>query len=440
MEKVGNYKIITITHKHAQLKKIGQYVLPKEDTPKALGRSLHELKESLVIEELQYLATCNRVMFFFTHNAPLSSEFVRNFFDTVYGHLPTEEREACVSYTSTYEGQKAIQHLFEVASSIDSMVVGEREILRQLRQAYEQGLSLGTTGDSIRIAMTGAVNVAKRIYSHTQIGEKPISIVSLSIQKIQTQNIPNDAHFLIIGAGQTNSLFTKLLVKQGFKNFTIFNRTYSKGQELANKLGAKAYRLSDLETYTGGFDVIVTCTNATDYIITQNLYSRLLAGDTNKKILLDLAVPYNINPLIATKYKASYIGIEHLETLAQQNMSLRKKEMFKAGKIIDYEVDGFIKLFEERQLEKALHNIPQQIKAVKGHAVENVFKKELDKLDEATLDLVQRMMDYMERRCISIPMKEIKKQLVHDGEERKATSKKAKQRILKKLISKDDNP
>lgn len=440
MEKIDNYKIITITHKQIQLKKIGRYVLPNVDTPEAMGSYLHALKEQLGSPELMYLSTCNRVTFLFTHSSPITAYFKDTFFNTVYDYLTEEERIEGKEAAGFYEGQEAIQHLFEVSSSTDSLVVGEREILRQLRTSYDQCRVLGTTGDSIRLLLDTAIEVAKYVYSNTKIGEKPISVVSLAIQRMLMHGIPNDAHFLIVGAGQTNNLVAKFLTKHQFTNFTVFNRTFSRAQELAHRLNAKAHQLEDLATYKGKVDVIIACTGATEHIITAEIYQHLVGEDHHQKVLLDLAVPNNIDPKIAELHdNVEYIEIEHLHNLAKQNMSFRKKEMLKAKKIIGYELKNFVKKFEERQLEKVLHEIPQQIKAIKGHAVENVFKKELNDLDENTLELVTRMMDYMEKRCISIPMEVAKTQLVHNGSKRQAMSKRAKQRILKQLITDNNN-
>ncbi|MCH2043396.1 MAG: glutamyl-tRNA reductase [Saprospiraceae bacterium] len=440
MENIHNYKIITITHKQIQLKKIGRYVLPNVDTPEAMGDHLHALKEQLGLSELMYLSTCNRVTFLFTCSAPITAFFKDRFFDTVYDYLTEEEKVEGKDSAGFYEGREAIQHLLEVASSTDSLVVGEREILRQLRTSYEQCRTLGTTGDSIRLILDTAIEVAKYVYSNTKIGEKPISVVSLAIQRMLMHGIPNDAHFLIVGAGQTNNLVAKFLIKHQFSNFTVFNRTLSRAQDLAHRLDAKAHQLEDLADYKGKVDVIIACTGATEHIITPELYHHLVGEDRSKKVLLDLAVPNNIDPKIAElNDNVRYIEIEHLQFLAKQNMSFRKKEMLKAKKIIAYELNSFIKKFEERQLEKALHEIPQQIKAIKGHAVGNVFKKELNGLDQNTLELVTRMMDYMEKRCISIPMEVAKTQLVHKGSKRQAMSKRAKQRILRQLITDNNN-
>ena len=150
---------------------------------------------------------------------------------------------------------------------MNSLVIGEREILRQLREAYDQSVAWKLTGDDIRLAMRAAVETAKAVYSNTRIGEKPVSVVSLAIQKLLAAKTPKEARILLIGAGQTNKLVTKFLHKHSFSNVVVFNRTLEKAEGLANMVDGKAYTLDHLQEYQGGFDCMIVCTGATKALV-----------------------------------------------------------------------------------------------------------------------------------------------------------------------------
>ncbi|BDS14881.1 glutamyl-tRNA reductase [Aureispira anguillae] len=409
MDTLSSYKILTITHKSTTLKSIGNFVLPDLDSEHSLQQKLQTIQEALGLDELLYLATCNRVLFFFTTAQPLNDRFLTQFESVVYPDLP--ETISLKGAASTYSGNSAITHLLEVASSVDSLVIGEREILRQLREAYERCFKVGSTGDSIRMAMQLAVEVAKKVYSTTRIGQKAVSVVSLAIRQLLAKNPPRDARVLIVGAGQTNTLVGKFLAKYGFQNCVVFNRSLGNAQTLATMLGGAPYALSDLPTYKGGFDILIACTGSTNAIITPDLYQTLLQGDTGEKILIDLSIPNNIDTSIAETYNTTYIEIDGLKELVNENLAFREKEVTNVQAIINERVGEFKKIYKGRQVEIALREVPTQIKAIRQHALTSVFKNEVSSLDDDVQELIDRMMAYMEKRCIAIPIQVAKEHL-----------------------------
>ncbi len=415
MDSIYSYKIITITHKNAHLNDIGQFVLPDIVTDEDLQTKLNEVKSLMSMRELMYLATCNRVMFFFTSDDNADGQFYpKKFFETVYAHLDAVSIEKGITSAQIYEGREAIQHLFEVAASMDSMVVGEREILRQLRETYEKNNDLGLTGDSIRLAMRFAVEAAKKVYSSTRIGEKPVSVVSLSILKMLEAQLPSDAHFLLIGAGQTNRLVIKFLVKHGYRNITVFNRTLEPARKLASISDGKYYKLEEISSFSMKFNVVFAATAATEPILTEEVYKNIIANDNGHKLLIDLSIPANISPSIADNYNATYIPIENLKELAKANIGFREQELGKAGILVEEYIEIFHTAFKERQIEVAMRDVPEQIKAIRSHALNNVFKNEISELDEQQRELFDRVMAYMEKRCIAIPIQVAKEKLVHN--------------------------
>ena len=166
--------------------------------------------------------------------------------------------------------------------------------------------------------------------------------------------------------------------------------------------------MDHLYQYNESFDAMIVCTGATQAIIDKTLFDQLLNGCEKEKLVIDLAIPNNVSQEVIDTANINYIEIDNLRQLANANLSFREKEVGNGKEIISENLKSFTTLYKERQIELALKNIPQEIKKVKTHAMDNVFKKELEELDADTLDLLDRMMSYMEKRCISIPMKAAK--------------------------------
>ncbi len=399
------YKILTITHRSTHLADLGSYVVEQSDS-QSLQDKLHALREQFQLPELLYLATCNRVMYFFSSSENIDTG---KFFQAVNPGLGTDQLERLHTVVNYYEGEDALRHLYEVAASIDSLVVGEREILRQLREAYDRCREWGLTADDIRLAMKFAVQTAKAVYDQTRIGEKPISVVSLAIQKLLRTQLPKDARVLMVGAGQTNTLVAKFLKKHGYHNVTVFNRNQERARNIAEMLDGKAMPYDQLPTHQNGFDCLIVCTGATQAIVDIELYQTLLAGETNEKLIIDLAIPHNIDSGIIEHFPVQYIEIDGLRQLANTNLAFREKEVEKGKAMINQNLSEYYAVYQQRQIERAMREVPTQIKAVKDHAINSVFKKELEDLDATTKDLMERMLTYMEKRCISIPMQAAKK-------------------------------
>lgn len=404
-------KILTVTHKRTNLNEIGDYVL-KTDSKEELCQRLQKLKFQLRLNELLYLSTCNRIMYCFVTDHAVDAAYASHFFQKINPELSLEQLETIDEKVQILEGEEALAHLFDVAASIDSLVIGERQILRQLREAYDQCHEWGLTGDFIRLLIQQSIQSAKEVYAKTRIGEKPVSIVSLAIQQLMRTHLPKSARILLVGAGQTNNLVAKFLVKHGFNQVTVFNRTLEKAQEVAGLLNGNAHVLSALDEYKGGFDAMVVCTGATEAIITPDLYRKVLNGETSNKIVIDLAIPNNVDRAVVAQFPVHYIEIEGLRNLAKENLAFREQEIVRAHQLIHQHLAEFPGLLKQRQLELALREVPTAIKDVKRKALEEVFRKEVEVLDDNTRDLVDRMLTYMEKKCIGIPMKAAREAII----------------------------
>lgn len=402
---------IAFTHKTVGVDDIGRFHL--EDAMR--DDRLQQLKNAAGLDELMYLSTCNRVEFLFCSEGTPDTAFLRNFFQAFRPEWTATAIDEALEQATVFNGENALRHLFSVASSLDSLVVGEREIITQVRNAYEQSNKAGLTGDTIRLAVKKTIETAKSVYTNTQIAHNPVSVVSLAYRRLRELNVKLDARFLFVGAGVTNSAMAKYLKKHGFKNFTVFNRTLANAETLAAALGGEAFSLDALTGFDKGFDVIVTCTGAEGAVITPAIYRALCGDDRSRKIVIDLAVPNDLDPQILSEYDVNLIAVNNLQDVANENLKEREKELSACHQIVEEGIEAFRMELRTRLVERAMSEVPKKVKEIRDTAVNNVFAREIEQLDESSKDLLDRVMAYMEKKYISVPMKMAKDILIEDA-------------------------
>jgi len=407
-----NLKVIAFTHKHVDLKDLGNLVICNEE----LDSRLINLKNSLDIPEIFYIGTCNRVEFVFYGAHELNDDFVVQFLDKMNFCVPHEQMQCYLGQVNRYTGLEALNHLFRTSCSMESLVVGEKEILAQVRRAYDRCKAAGFTGDFLRLMMDRLVKTAKEVYTYTNISRNPISVVSLAYRKLREVKLKENPRILVIGSGETNQNLAKYLKKHKYTNFTIFNRTVNNSQNLAQELNAKAYPLSELKNYKKGFDVILTCTGAPEAIINEELYQSLLNGETEKKVIVDLAIPNDIDAAIIAKYPVHYIEVGSLQQIAETNIQERYAEIENAEKIIEQNIKEFLPLLKQRRVEVAMKEVPQKIKEIRSMAMTEVFANEVEQLDPAAREVLNKVINYLEKKYIKVPMVMAKEILVKSAE------------------------
>ena len=404
-------KIIAFTHKQIDLKSLGKLVICEQ----TLDDRLRNIQSELNIKEIFYVGTCNRVEFIFTAGAELDKSFISKFLHVLDMGLPEEYMENFINNVSTYEKEEAFNHLLRTSCSLESLVVGEKEILAQVRKAYEACQKAGFTGDYMRMIMNRVVKTAKEVYTHTNISRNPVSVVSLAYRKLRELNMCGNSRLLIIGAGETNNNIAQYLKKHKYSNFSVFNRTLEKAEALANELNGKAYPLTELANYKEGFDVIITCTGATEPVLTTEIYNSLLNGETGKKVIVDLAIPNDTALEVRENFPIHYIEVESLKEVARKNIQERYDELVSAEHIIEENIKEFESVLRQRRVELAMSEVPKKIKEIKEKAVNTVFADEINSLDDQAKAILEQVISYMEKKYISVPMVMAKEILVKNS-------------------------
>jgi len=406
-----SFKIISLTHKLAPLELIGKLHLDEIHQIDYLGA----IKLKMELKELLFLSTCNRVEFVVNTNRETDTAFLSELFLYINSKLTDRELESLLSKINIHKGENALRHLFNVSASLDSLVVGEREIITQVRKAYEFCNGLGLTGDTIRLAVKQTIETAKKVYTDTDIAKNPVSIVSLAYRQLRNLGIKNNARIVFVGAGETNVNMAKYLKKHEYANFTVFNRTLANAEILAKDLNGKAFELSSIQNFNEGFDVLITCTSAQEPVITEAVYASLLKGDIGKKVVIDLALPADVDTKVIKNNDCFYVDIESLKKQAVENLTKRESEIEACKAIIEAKVGEFGQLYRERKIELAFGEIPKQIRSIKEVAINEVFAKDLNMMDSESKEVLEKVLSYMEKKYNALTIKTAKKVFLEEN-------------------------
>lgn len=377
--------------------------------------ALKDLKSHFNFTELLFLSTCNRIELMVKCDFEISRNTVKEIALFLNTRLNNFEAHGLSEAAEIYAGDQAVEHVFKVASSLESLVVGEREIITQVRKAYDFCHSLGLTGDFIRLLVKQTIETAKDIYTNTDIAKNPVSVASLAYRQLRSYGIKNDARILFVGSGETNTTLANYLQKHKFANFTVFNRSLGNAEKLAQLLNGRAYELSALADHTEGFDVLFVCTGSSEPLITPEIYKQLRGDDTSKKVIIDLALPANVHPEVASDPRLHYIDIDSIKLQAEANLQLRKNEVVKCEDIIRSSTGQFNGLYQERRVELAFGNVPKQVKAIKELALTEVFAREISTLDSQGKEVLDKVLSYMEKKYNAVAIKTAKEVLLTGG-------------------------
>jgi len=400
MEGLNTLYIVAFTHRNLSVNEVGELHIEETNQKSRLS----ELKNALQLDELMFLSTCNRVEFTFVTGQTVDIEFLTKFFHTLYPDFKDEKISLFSTAGEVFHGLNAVEHQLVVASSIDSMIVGEREIITQVRNAYDSSCAMKLTGDLIRILIRHTIETAKKVYTETNIAKKPVSVVSLAYHNLKALNIPLDSRILIVGAGVTNVNMSRFLRKHGFTNFNVFNRTFEKAEKLAADLNGTPHRLSELSNFTKGFDIIITCTGSENHILTEEIYTSLLQGDAGRKVVIDIAIPQDLSPSIIEKHNVTHISVEVLQKISNENLKLRSAEIKHVEEIVSVALYEFKHINQVRTVELAMREVPQKVREIKQLAMTEVFKNELSTMDDNSREILEKIVGYMEKKYMSVPM------------------------------------
>jgi len=356
------------------------------DGPKLL-EGLMRFKELPEIKEAIILSTCNRVELYANVNdTRKASEAVKAFLSEFHGI----KRSSLDKALYMYDDIDAVKHTFRVASSLDSMIVGEPQILGQLKEAFELALEQKTTGILLNKLMKKAISVAKRVRTETRIAENAVSISFAAVElarKIFTDL--SERSFMLLGAGEMAELAARHLITNGVKKVMVANRTYERACDLAQEFNGRPVRFEEFINEMVHADIVICSTGAPDYILSKNEMHKVMKERKQRQVfLIDISVPRNIDPEINGLENVYLYNIDDLQGVVDANVFERQKEAEKAEKIVEDEIETFLKW------QSSLDSVPT-IKALRERA-EEMKKEELDRLLNKIADLQDKDREAIE--------------------------------------------
>jgi glutamyl-tRNA reductase len=403
-------RTIAITHKNFPLDLIGSlHIAPETRTAR-----IEHVKEVLQIHELVYISTCNRVEFVFTLDHYVCPGFTGRFIATLFPSLEAETVQNIASSCERYNENEALEHLLKVSSSLESMVIGEREIITQMRLSYEEAEKNNWSGDHLRLIWKQILKTSKEIYTHTDLAKKPVSVASLAWQRFQEAGLPHDARIMLVGAGQIIRNLHKFLFENNYHNVIVVNRGAERGEELARQFNSDFLLLDELPYYNAGVDALISCTASEQAVIAHDLFLTITNGSSKKLPVIDLALPADIDQAIAQLAHVHYTDMTTIQEIAKNNIAFREQAIAACEAIIAKGMKEFDKMQQERQVELAMQEIPQVIKNIRETAIGSVFAKDLEQLDEQSRAVLEKVVAYMEKKYISVPMKMAKEVLLQE--------------------------
>ncbi len=302
---------------------------------------LQSLRESGLAEEAVILSTCNRVELYVVTTLAAAQAFVELQEFLVCCH---DYRDPLTEELYRLSEPHSVEHLFRVACGLDSMVLGETEILGQLKKAYDLALQRGFTGGRLNKAFQRAFNVAKHVRTETNIQRGSISVASVAVElaeKIFSKLA--DRTVLVIGAGDTSEKTARALVSRGVTHVLVTNRSHDRAEALATTLGGRAVRFEQWPDEFARLDIVISSTASPNYILDRPRLEGLLNHRHGRPLLLvDIAVPRDIDPVVNELEDVYLYNVDDLQSIAEDYLRQRKDEIARCEEIIRDKVKGLL--------------------------------------------------------------------------------------------------
>ncbi len=393
--------LVGLNHKTAPLEVREKVFVPKERLPSALAH----FSESVGVGVI--LSTCNRTEIYSV--AERSKETAVNVrrFVTEYGGLT---QEAVSPHLYDYSDADATRHLFRVASGLDSMILGESEILGQVRQA----LVAGAESQSLQLPLSrlfhGAIRTGRRVREETEVGRNPLSISYAGVQLAQRiLGSLAGLRALLIGAGEAGHLVARALRTSGVSDMMVANRTQDRASELAKRLAGRMVQMSDVPDALKDADIVIAATEAPEYVIDQEMALAAAQNGRDRPLFLfDLSLPRNIDPEVASIDNLRLFNIDDLWSIAEENLETRKAAAEDAERIVDAETSRFMEWWDSLEAVELIKTLHKQGEEIRRRELERALRK-LSTLPREQRDVVEALTRSIVEKLLHDPTESLKR-------------------------------
>jgi glutamyl-tRNA reductase len=398
--------IVGLNHKQAPVD-IREKLVMESDV--ALG-VLNELNE--FVEEALVLSTCNRselIAFDPNHDAHRrASKLLQQ-----RGQLSDEDVER---YFYTHHGRPALAHLFRVAAGLDSMVLGETQILGQVKVAFEQAFRVGAAQARLHAIYQRMLNTAKAVRTETGIGRGLVSVSSVAVSL--SRNIFESLHeheVLLLGAGETGELAAEAFDHSGVSAVHVANRSPERAFALAKRFGGNAFAIDDLENALVDVDIVVSSTAAPEPVIDRELAARVMRRRRSRPLfLIDIAVPRDIDPAVAEIANVYVYNIDDLQALVRENLSSRQGAVAEANSLIDRKLDDMLASGQE-QVGPLIVSLQDRVAGIKDRELRRLFARQ-EEFSAEDQEHIRRCVDRIANKILHDPIISLRRELRNERE------------------------
>ncbi|MBI2472346.1 MAG: glutamyl-tRNA reductase [Planctomycetes bacterium] len=363
--------------------------------------------------EIVILSTCNRVeLYISSRDGAVKVEDVLSFLADFH----KIDVNTFSPYMYHYNDDRAVNHLFFVTASLDSMVLGESQILSQVKEAYTTAAMEEATGKILNQLFQQALNAAKIVHTRTSIGKRKVSISSVAVEFAEKifQDFTGKI-VLVVGAGEMCELLLKHLYEEGSRTFVVANRTFERAQELASEYHGQAIKYELLGEHLEKADIVISSTSAPHYVIHADQVKEAIRHRRgNPMFLIDIAVPRDIEPEVANIDNVYLYNIDDLQSVVSQNIDERNKEVEKCRVLIEEEVEHFMAKLEEMKIEPAITHLRNHFHTIGKEELDRL-KPKLKNLDNEDWEQVVYTMERAINKLLHHPAKVAKQEAKNGG-------------------------
>ncbi|WP_226000660.1 glutamyl-tRNA reductase [Paenibacillus sp. BJ-4] len=394
--------VVGLNYRTAPVEVRERFTIAEQDLPKAL----EQLKLTKSVLEGVVVATCNRTeIYVVVDRLHMCGYFIRSFMEQWFG-IP---RDQFTQHLYIYEDEQAIRHLFRVTCGLDSMVIGETQILGQVKNAFLQAQSQKITATWFNMLFKQAVTLGKRAHSETSIGESAVSVSYAAVELgKRIFGMFTDKKVLILGAGKMSELTVKHLYSGGAAEVIVANRTLSRAEDLASKFHGTPVTMEEGINRLTDVDIVISSTGAQGYILDRDRVEASMKRRQSRPLfMIDIAVPRDLEPAIGELSNVFLYDIDDLEGIVESNLEMRRTEATKIEHMIEGELSEFYQWLKTMGVRPVIRALQEKAESVHQDTLESLFNK-LPELDERQRKVISRLTKSMLNQMMHDPINRVK--------------------------------
>lgn len=394
--------VVGMNYRTAPVEIREKFAVPESDWQEAL----RQLRQTKSVLECVMVSTCNRTeLYVVVDRLHMCGHFIRSFMETWFGI----SRQQFTPYLYIYEDDQAVEHLFRVSCGLDSMVIGETQILGQIRNAFLFAQNEGVTGTWLNTVFKQAITLAKRAHAETSINENAVSVSYAAVElgkrifgSFQGKKV------LILGAGKMSELTVKHLYANGAAEVMVANRTLSRAEELAKQFNGRAGTLDAAEQMLVEADIVISSTGSKEYVLTADDVKRAMSKRKSRSLFfIDIAVPRDLDPAISDVSNVFLYDIDDLQGIVESNLARRRKEAAKIEAFIADELEEYRHWLKMLGVTPMIRSLQSKAERIHQDTLQSLFNK-LPELSEREEKLIRRLTKSMLNQMMHDPINQIK--------------------------------